>query len=181
MTGWEWANVVAQIATVVAVGAAFLQLIGARAAKHRDFENLYVQRYWNLMDRFEGNPWTASSVDDLDSSDKSRVTAYLQLCEDELDLRCNGFISTKTWGIWADGMKSQCARPAYMGAMAEMDSDELPALRYFLENGNHDPLKMNWFRKWWTGIGIIGRRKATTARQTIPDKNHQSARSTAAQ
>lgn len=173
MTGWEWANVVAQVATVVAVAFAILQLIGARAAKHRDFENLYVQRYWNLMDRFEGNPWTASSVDDLKNGDKSRVTAYLQLCEDELDLRRNGFISTKTWGIWADGMKSQCARRAYMGALAEMDSAELPALRDFLENGNADPLEMNWFRKWWTGIGIIGRKPATVPRSATIKEDSQ--------
>lgn len=154
--GWEWLEVTSKffsIATFVAVFFAVSQLIASRVAKHRDFENLYVQRYWNLMDRFEGNPWTASSVDDLDGSDKSRVTAYLQLCEDELDLRRNGFISTKTWGIWADGMMSQCARPAYKEALNAMEPAELPALREFLENGNEDPLKMNWFRKWWTGIG----------------------------
>lgn len=176
MTGWEWANVVAQIATVVAVGAAFLQLIGARAAKHRDFENLYVQRYWNLMDRFEGNPWTATSVDDLVESDRSRISAYLQLCEDELDLRRNGFISTKTWGIWVDGMKSQCAWPAYENALNAMELTELPALRDFLDNGNHDPLKMNWFVKWWTGIGNTGRKAATT-RAIAAEQEREAARS----
>lgn len=159
-TGWEWVNITSQVATVIAVGAAFLQLIGARAAKHRDFENLYVQRYWNLMDRFEGNPWTATSVDDLIESDRSRVSAYLQLCEDELDLRRNGFISTKTWGIWVDGMKSQCARPAYKDALNAIDENELPALRDFIDNENLDPLKMNWFLKWWTGIGIKDRKRA---------------------
>lgn len=160
--GWEWANITAQFATVIAVGAAFLQLIGARAAKHRDFENLYVQRYWNLMDRFEGNPWTASSIDDLVEADQLKVSAYLQLCEDELDLRRNGFISTKTWGIWVDGMKSQCARQAYKDALSKMEPAELPALRDFLDNENHDPLKMNWFLKWWTGIGNTGRKPAIT-------------------
>ncbi|WP_018773950.1 hypothetical protein [Arthrobacter sp. 131MFCol6.1] len=166
-TGWEWADVIGQFATVIAVGAAFLQLIGARAAKHRDFENLYVQRYWNLMDRFDGNPWTASSIDDLVDSDRSRVSAYLQLCEDELDLRRNGFISTKTWGIWVDGMKSQCARPAYKEALNSMEPGELPALRDFIDNGNEDPLSMNWFRKWWTGIGNEGRKQAT--RRSVAD------------
>jgi hypothetical protein len=175
-TGWEWADVIGQFATVIAVGAAFLQLIGARAAKHRDFENLYVQRYWNLMDRFEGNPWTASSIDDLLESDRSRVSAYLQLCEDELDLRRNGFISTKTWGIWVDGMKSQCARPAYKEAINAMDLGELPALRDFIDNGNIDPLKMNWFLKWWTGIGNAGRKQATR-RPAVDVQEYEAARS----
>lgn len=164
MSGWEWAEIGAQLATMVtalAVFLALLQLIQGRSAKHRDFENLYVQRYWNLMDRFEGNPWTAASIDDLVDSDRSRVSAYLQLCEDELDLRRNGFISTKTWGIWVDGMKSQCARAAYEEALNAMEQGELPALRDFIDNGNEDPLSMNWFRKWWTGIGNEGRKQAT--------------------
>lgn len=57
--GWKWVEIGAQFATIVtalAVFLALLQLIHGRAAKHRDIENLYVQRYWNLMDRFEGNP-----------------------------------------------------------------------------------------------------------------------------
>lgn len=176
-TGWEWADVIGQFATVIAVGAAFLQLIGARAAKHRDFENLYVQRYWNLMDRFEGNPWTASSIDDLVDSDRSRVSAYLQLCEDELDLRRNGFISTKTWGIWVDGMKSQCTRPAYKEELNAMEQGELPALRDFLENGNADPLRMNRFMKWWTGIGNTARKPARSRRTPIAREERAPARS----
>lgn len=162
--GWEWVEIGAQFATIVtalAVFLALLQLTQGRTAKHRDFENLYVQRYWNLMDSFEGNPWTATSVDDLIERDRSRVSAYLQLCEDELDLRRNGFISTKTWEIWADGMKSQCARPAYKDALNAMELSELPALRDFIANSNEDPLKMNWFLRWWTGIGNSGRKQAT--------------------
>lgn len=170
---WEWANIIGQFATVIAVGAAFLQLIGARAAKHRDFENLYVQRYWNLMDAFKGDPWTVTSVDDLPRRDQARISAYLQLCEDELDLRRNGFISTKTWGIWVDGMKSQCDLPAYRDALNRMDSDELPALRDFLDNKKHDPLNMNWFLKWWTGIGNTSRKPA--ARRTREAKQKREA------
>ncbi|MDQ0733087.1 hypothetical protein [Arthrobacter sp. B1I2] len=178
-TGWEWVEIGAQFATIVtalAVFLALLQLTHGRTAKHRDFENLYVQRYWNLMDRFEGNPWTATSVDDLVESDRSRVSAYLQLCEDELDLRRNGFISTKTWGIWVDGMKSQCARPAYKDALNVMEPAELPALRDFLDNGNDDPLKMNWFVKWWTGIGNTGREPATR-RSIAAEEEREAARS----
>lgn len=176
MTGWEWAGVVAQLATPVALIFAALQLIGARAAKHRDFENLYVQRYWNLMDAFEGNPWTVTSVDDLEKRDQSRISAYLQLCEDELDLRRNGFISTKTWGIWVDGMKSQCDLPAYRDALNRMDSAELPALRDFLDNKKYDPLNMNRFLKWWTGIGNTSR-KPVSKRTSRDRQDRKTARS----
>jgi hypothetical protein len=157
MTGWEWAEVVAQLVTPIAVLFAIFQLIGARAAKHRDFENLYVQRYWNLMDSFEGDPWSTRSVRALPRRDRSKIRNYLQLCEDELDLRRNGFISTKTWDIWADGMISQCSLPVYVDGMRNAKVDALPALRRFLRN-RQDPLKMSPIRKWWTGIGYRRRK-----------------------
>lgn len=157
MTGWEWAEVVAQLVTPVAVLFAIFQLIGARAAKHRDFENLYVQRYWNLMDSFKGDQWTTNTVRALPKEDRSKVKSYLQLCEDELDLRRNGFISTKTWGIWADGMVSQCSLPVYVDSLRQAKAHELPALRQFLANPQ-DPLKMSPVRKWWTGIGYKRRK-----------------------
>lgn len=36
--------------TAVAVVSAVLQLVGSRTQRHREFENLYVQRYWQLLD-----------------------------------------------------------------------------------------------------------------------------------
>jgi hypothetical protein len=159
---WNWFETLAHAATVVAVLFVVPQLIGARAAKHRDFENLYVQRYWNLMDNFEGDARTEASTDDHQSADKVRVNAYLHLCEDELDLRRNAFVSTKTWEIWADGINSQCRLAPYTRALDVMNANELPALRHFLATGE-DPLKMFWLRKWWTGIGFVGRKKAPKA------------------
>lgn len=158
MSGPEIANMVAQFATVGALIFAVMQLIGARSAKHRDFENLYVERYWNLMDGFRSEPWTAPSLKRLPKEDRAKIVAYLQLCEDELDLRRNGFVSTKTWELWATGMVSQCARPAYAESILALPSGELPALRRFLET-QKDPLKMSGIRKWWTGIGIRGPRR----------------------
>ncbi|MCP1412910.1 hypothetical protein [Paenarthrobacter sp. A20] len=155
MSGTEIVGLVAQLFTVVALILALMQLIGARAAKHRDFENLYVERYWNLMDSFRGDPWAAPSRLKLPKEDRAKIIFYLQLCEDELDLRRNGFISTKTWDLWATGMISQCARPAYADSIRFLPSDELPALRYFLQT-RKDPLKMSVIRKWWTGIGFKG-------------------------
>ncbi|MDJ0457731.1 hypothetical protein PUN71_011005 [Arthrobacter sp. NQ7] len=162
---FDWLEPLAHAATVVAVLFLVPQLIGARAAKHRDFENLYVQRYWNLMDNFEGDAWTEALGDDQQSADKARVNAYLHLCEDELDLRRNGFVSTKTWDIWADGIGSQCRLAPYTRALDAMNPNELPTLRHFLATGE-DPLKMFWWRKWWTGLGLLGRKKAPKAKPT---------------
>jgi hypothetical protein len=160
--GWEWLDVTEKffsILTSLALVFALLQLTQGRAAKHRDFENIYAQRYWALMDTIEGDPWQATSLLELSTKDRRRMTAYLQLCEDELDLRRNGYITTKTWGIWADGMRSQCDRPAYRECLArEFGQNNLPALREFLDAPSDlihssDPLKMSRMAKWWTGIG----------------------------
>ena len=159
MNAPDWTGLATQIATLGAVLFAGLQVVGARAAKHRDFENLYVQRFWNLMDGFEFDPWTAGSVDDLSPKDRSRLTAYFQLCEDEIDLRRNGFISTKTWEIWVDGINSQCHRPAFRDALKSIPADELPSLRDLLEK-SADPLDIIWIQKWWTGIGFMSRKQA---------------------
>jgi hypothetical protein len=72
-------------------------------------------------------------------------------------------------------MKSQCARPSYKEALNAMDLGELPALRDFIDNGNIDPLKMNWFLKWWTGIGNAGRKQATR-RPAVDVQEYEAAR-----
>jgi hypothetical protein len=159
---WEWLDNLSKMATVittVAIFLALLQLTQGRAAKHRDFENIYVQRYWSLMDGFEGNDSSAKHLGELSPKDQQRVVRYLQLCEDELDLRKNGFVSTKTWGIWEDGILSQCSRSIYREALAN-ERDDLPSLtKFWLDR--EDPLKMNRFQKWWTGVGNDGRKPKT--------------------
>ncbi|NHW47116.1 hypothetical protein HAV21_09455 [Paenarthrobacter sp. MSM-2-10-13] len=155
MSGWEWAQIIANLATVIAVTFAIIQLIGARAAKHRDFENLYVQRFWALMDNSQRSQ--RGLVKTLRGEDRT-IRSYLELCEDELDLRRNGFISTKTLSMWADGMIKQCSQSPYKEAMKSLGPSELPALQLFLLT-QKDPLKMSWIRKWWTGIGIRGPRR----------------------
>lgn len=81
------------------------------------------------------------------------------------DLRRNGFISTKTWEIWVDGIRGLCERPAFKDALSNIPADELPSLRDLLETGT-DPLDMNWIQKWWTGIGFVGRKNAPSTRRT---------------
>ena len=158
MNAAEIVGLIAQIITLVALVVTILQLIGSRTSRHREFENLYVQRYWNLMDSFEGDPWKAFSATELTAKDRRRLSAYLWLCEDELNLRRNGFIMTKTWGIWAAGINIQGRVNACQDILQRLPQSELEGLRNFLETAEHDirgadPLRMSSFRKWWTGLG----------------------------
>lgn len=102
---WDWADWVLLVSTVFTIAAAvsvwgiIFQIIGERRARHREFENMYVQRYWDLMNslpiRF------VQGHEDYSPNDNQSIALcnYLLLCEDELDLRAQGFITDKTWKI----------------------------------------------------------------------------------
>ena len=54
----------------------------------RAFEDFYVKRYWDLMDRLSLDALRGrGSGDPLNDNDEKAVLAYMLLCEDELDLR----------------------------------------------------------------------------------------------
>ncbi|GLY39785.1 hypothetical protein Amsp01_058080 [Amycolatopsis sp. NBRC 101858] len=42
------------------------------------------------------------ATDEVKADDERVVRAYLRLCEDQLELRRLGWISTSTWAIWID-------------------------------------------------------------------------------
>ena len=134
-----WTEVVSTL-TLVAVVAAVVQLRLHNQQMHRDFEGMYVQRYWALMDRrsssfqVEGRPST---------SDAAVIHAYLQLCEDELDLRRVGRITDSTWVEWARWIREQCDSAGYVEALDAAPADNWPRLREHLasQGAGSDPVE----------------------------------------
>jgi hypothetical protein len=98
---------IASIATAVGVLAAVAALRQAQRQRLRQFEDTYVARYWNLMDRLSLSVLRADGHGPPDEHDERVIRAYFQLCEDELELRKTGWISDATWRIWADGIRWQ--------------------------------------------------------------------------
>lgn len=138
-----WTDVVSTL-TLVAVVAAVLQLRLHTQQTHRDLESLYVQRYWELMDRRSG-PFEVDSQPQ--PQDRRVIYSYFQLCEDELDLRRVGRITDSTWKEWARWIREQCASPGYHEALTEAPVDNWPKLREHLAAGrSHDPVE---HRKFW--------------------------------
>ena len=91
--------------------AAVFQLRQVRKQRKREFEDLFVQRYWSIMDRLstsalESRPNGGAVLDE----DRRSVIAYLRLSEDELDLRARNWISQDAWELWRDGIASQLRR-----------------------------------------------------------------------
>ncbi|WP_449372015.1 hypothetical protein [Arthrobacter psychrolactophilus] len=97
----------AQIITAAALIIALFQIVGDRTQRLRERENLYVQRYWQLLDAMSPSLYEEGELA-LDSpTDRRACLSYLRLCEDQLNLRRSGFITDRTWKIWKDGMNTQ--------------------------------------------------------------------------
>jgi hypothetical protein len=96
----EWFSLAVDAITALAIVFAAWQLLSHSRQMHRELEGLYVQRYWELMDQrsesfiVEGDPRPR---------DRRVIHAYLQLCEDEIDLRRLGRLTDNTWKF--------CAKP----------------------------------------------------------------------
>src|SRR3954468_10915936 len=98
---------------VVMTASLILTMLSLRASQRqrlRQFETLYVQRYWALLDRLSLTGLRGDATDEVSAEDERVVRAYLRLCEDQLELRRLGWIGTSTWAIWIDGMRAQLGR-----------------------------------------------------------------------
>jgi hypothetical protein len=152
-----------QILTAFAIVMAAWQLLFHSRQMHRDFEMLYVERYWRIMDN-RSTEWRNGG--DLQPSDRGVVQDYLQLCEDEIDLRKLGRVTDNTWGFWANAIVAQTKSGPYAHELATSDLSLYPHLRELVTNRNSlatsatqktitkatDPLEKNWVRRKAHGL-----------------------------
>lgn len=129
------------VSFAVTAGGVLLGVVGlgqARQARMREFESFYTKRYWQLFDGLSRGAREAGDATTLTEADKDTMHAYLHLCEDEVDLRSQGWITTVTWQFWSRGIRFQTQRPAYVERMQTVP-DELPQLRRFIDRDFSDP------------------------------------------
>lgn len=148
MTLGDWADI-ATIATAAAVMVAILSFIGDKSQRHREFESLYVQRYWAIQDR-------RSVADRLGSRrlrtrrDQAVALDYLRLCEDELEVRKLGLVTNKTWRVWAPSIASALTDSRNQRLLARRP-DEFEHIRVFAVSGQ-DPYAGNRLWAKWNGL-----------------------------
>jgi len=147
---WTALGAIATAVTAIAVLFAMLQLRGARQQGHREFEALYVQRFWTISDSFTPNAQTSSPLNRLRRADIPSALAYLQLCEDEIDMRALGRVTDGTWGFWGPAIAAELRTKRYQ-AVLERVPDRFANVRRLLETGE-DPLKWFGLRRWWSGL-----------------------------
>lgn len=139
-----------QIATLLAVIVAAWQLLFHSRQMHREFEALYVARYWEIMDR-RSDSWVLSGR--TKRSDSVVARSYLQLCEDEIDCRRIGRVTDNTWVFWRDAILSQTSAAEYKRALADSGADEYPLLQKLRGLGpGYDPLEHRWLWRKTHGL-----------------------------
>jgi hypothetical protein len=105
-------NILSFVVAVIGVIGLLFSLRQANRARLRQFEEKYVERYWSILDSLS---LAALSVSDQSPNHTDEVTIrrYIFLCEDELQMRKNGYISDATYYEWADGMLDQFKQPMF--------------------------------------------------------------------
>jgi hypothetical protein len=68
---------------------------------------MYVQRYWSLLDLLSLDALRGSVLVQICVTDERAIRAYIQLCEDELEMRESGYIADTTYHVWAEAICEQ--------------------------------------------------------------------------
>lgn len=145
---------VEDIATCVTALGVLIGVFGLRAARIqrlREFETFYVQRYWAIMDRLSIQGWRGEPTDPMPEGDEKAALAYLRLCEDQLELRRDGWITTATRKVWSAGLRQQLTRWPFNQLWADQSAQyptDFTLLRKHSADRDYDPLKIRWIRIW---------------------------------
>lgn len=132
----------------------------------RQFESLYVQRYWKILDQLSLEAVKASPAEDAGRQDEKAIRNYILLCEDELQMRQNGYISDSTYAVWADGMRDQLEQPMFKNIWAQVKEETKEHHAFPYENlikllseptsEAGDPLTMSPLRRKIRGLAGLG-------------------------
>lgn len=144
----ETINIIFQSITLLAVFAAVWQLLLRSKKMHRDTEMIFVQRYWQIMDRrspklvIDGKP---------SPQDKLVILQYMRLCEDEFDHRAHGKIPRDTWLVWQEAIREQFEDPHYQEVLKKTEP-YYPGIRTVLTSGpQYDPHPQSRFMQLLRG------------------------------
>jgi hypothetical protein len=151
---------IALIVTAVGVLAAVFGLRQSNRERLRQFEAMYVQRYWSILDQLSLGALGMSASDSVSADDKKAIRAYLFLCEDELEMRGRGYIADSTYRIWSEAAKAQLEQPMFQEVWNQLTKEATfpyQHLNALLSNPSYDPLTVRFLRRWLRGLAGIGR------------------------
>jgi len=148
------------LAIFLAGAAIWQQMSSAKRDRLRAFEDNYVQRYWAISDR-----WSLAvmlhNAHSISDDDQLAIRAYIQLCEDEWDIRRLGWISKSSWKSWLSAIRQGFKNPVIAEVWARVEAEtrgnpkndideSFSGLRQILaQNSGHlDPRnELSWYQK----------------------------------
>ena len=149
MNDWkEIIQLLASVATALGVGVAAYQIWVAKKQSKTSFEDDYTRQYREIIQRI---PVKALLNEDLPDNDfqsaLNEIYNYIDLTNEEIFLRRQNRIGTKTWENWRDGIESNLKLPAFKKAW-ELIKEKTPSnffeeLRCF-EVWNFKPDPKSW-------------------------------------
>jgi hypothetical protein len=147
---------IAYIALVVSFAGAIIAMTALRLnyrQRLRQFEQMYVERYWNIIDRCSLTAVsTKSSTKDPSEDDQKAIRAYMRLCEEELMVRHEGWVSDATYKIWAESTCKMMTLPMFVKVWGEIREDSIFPYEYLTklisQSKDYDPCEMNKFIRW---------------------------------
>jgi hypothetical protein len=156
---------IADIALCVTAAGVIAAVFGLRQSyreRLRQFEAMYVQRYWSIIDRLSLGALASATAAHPDDGDEKDIRAYLLLCEDELEMRARGYIADGTYWIWADGIRGQLRQPMFEGVWKEVGGESTFPYKHLAalcsqDEAPYDPLDATWLQRWIRGLaGVKG-------------------------
>jgi hypothetical protein len=151
---------IALIVTAVGVLAAVFGLRQSNRERLRQFEAMYVQRYWSILDQLSLGALDMSAPGSVNADDRKAIRAYLFLCEDELEMRGRGYIADSTYKIWSEAAKAQLEQPMFeevWNYLTKETAFPYQHLNALLSDPSYDPLRVGFLRRWLRGLAGIGR------------------------
>jgi hypothetical protein len=151
---------IALIITAVGVLAAVFGLRQSNRERLRQFEAMYVQRYWSILDQLSLQALAGSAKDPPDEADVKAIRAYLFLCEDELEMRGRGYIADTTYQIWAEAAVAQLQQPMFRAVWEQVLKESTFPYEHLhslcSQPESYDPLALGFVRRWLRGLAGIG-------------------------
>jgi len=151
------------IAAVGAVGAVFALRQNYRQRLHQ-IEAMYVQRFWVISDQFSLSAISKHACHaQISETDEKAIRAYIRLCEDELEVRAEGWIGDTAYKIWRTAIRAQMSVPAFDQIWQRVSGEDgflYQRLTRLLDEGqgvSYDPCGMPTWSRWIHGLtGIRG-------------------------
>src|SRR5262249_52560811 len=131
----------------------------------RQFESRYVERYWQILDQLSLVALSGSCPDVVTDGDNKAIRSYLILCEDEIEMRMNGYIADRTYELWAEGIFNQLRQPMFAKIWDQVKEEHVKQgtfpfvhLSHLVEqDAKYDPLGIAVWRRWLRGLaGLSG-------------------------